>query len=393
MQIESRLILLLFSLVFLTYPTTAQRLNYQEDTAYRDDKFPFSMFYPKDWIKVAPSHTQTRLKVVSTAGKGYTDFNINVLFVKALEKTSSADYVKSLGSRPDLINSMVKTGNPNARVLSSGATYLNNREAYFIKSEGNFRNLDEDVDMVLYQLMSLYEGNVYTLTFRAAKEDFETEFPTFRAMAASFAIRPTKLAAITTNLLFAKPSTNSRFVTLKLPFNVSVEVPKNWWRLDGDINASIETASEASLNLSETYLPVAKKVNLFRANSMPKTTYAGIAINAADSELDPTVLKNASSADIKELSTVISSEITKELASANIELLEFYGVRREFVGQHPALIIEYKRSGIQGPVIFQMTRLFLGKKEISLNLSYRESEAQLWKPVVQYIRRSFSVSP
>jgi len=392
MKIES-LLLPLVSLLVLTYSTTAQQLNYQEDTAYRDDKFPFSMFYPKDWIKVTPSHTQTRLKVVSTEGQGYTDFNINVIYVKALETTSPANHVKFLVSRPDLINSMIKTGNPNARVLSRGATYLNNRDSFFIKSEGTFRNLDEAVDMVLYQLISLYEGNVYTLTFRAAKEDFDKDFPTFKAMAASFTIRPTRLATNSALPPIVQPTSDSRFVKLRLPLNVSVEVPKNWWRLDGDFNASIETASEASLNLSGTSLPVAKKVNLFRANSMPKTTYAGIAINATDSELDPVELKNASLAEMRELSALIGSEIKKELASANVDLIEFYGVRREFVGKHPAIVIEYKRSGMQGPVVFQMTRLFLGKKEISLNLSYREFEEALWKPVVQYIRRSFSVAP
>lgn len=188
------------------------------------------------------------------------------------------------------------------------------------------------------------------------------------------------------------PAQDSKFAKLKLPLGVSVEVPKNWWLLDGDMNTNIETAAEATLNLSGVELPKRKKVNLFRANSMPKTTYAAIAINATDSEMNPNDLKNASAKEIRELSPMIREMMQEALSAQNMKIIEFYGVRREFVGKHPALVIEYKRSGLQGPVIVQMTRLFLGEKEISLNLSYRESEGQLWKPIIQYIRKSLSVA-
>ena len=178
---------------------------------------------------------------------------------------------------------------------------------------------------------------------------------------------------------------------MKLPLGVSVEVPKNWRILDGETNSTIETAAEASLNLANANLPTGKKVNLFRANSVPQTTYAGIAINATDFELDPEELKNSSDAEIKELTPMMKETMEQSLSGQNLKVLEFYDMRREFVGSHPALVIEYKRSGPQGDVIVQMTRLLLKGKEISLNLSYRESEAQLWKPVVQYIRKSLTV--
>lgn len=187
------------------------------------------------------------------------------------------------------------------------------------------------------------------------------------------------------------PVQHSRFAKLKLPLGVSVEVPKNWWLLDGDINTNIETMAEAAMNLSGVELPKGKKVNLFRANSMPKTTYAAIAINAIDSEVDPNNLKNASEKELREFAPTLS-ELQQAFSRQNMQIIEFYPVRREFVGKHPALIIEYKRSGPQGPVIVQMTRLFLGDKEISLNLSYRESEGQLWKPIIQYMRKSLTVA-
>ena len=187
------------------------------------------------------------------------------------------------------------------------------------------------------------------------------------------------------------PLQDSRFARLKLPLGVSVEIPKNWWLLSGDINTNIETMSEAAMNLSGIELPKGKRVNLLRANSMPKTTYATIAINATDSEMNPNDLKNASEKEISKFAPT-AKEMQEALSSQNMQILDFYRVRREFVGKHPALVIEYKRSGVQGPVIVQMTRIFLGEKEVSLNLSYRESEGQLWKPIIQYIRKSFTVT-
>jgi hypothetical protein len=188
------------------------------------------------------------------------------------------------------------------------------------------------------------------------------------------------------------PGQDSKFAKLKLPLGVSVEVPKNWWLLSGDMNTNIETAAEASLNLSGIELLKRKKVNLFRANSMPNTTYAAIAINATDSEINPNDLKKASEKEIREFSLMLKEMTQQTLSAQNMKIIEFYAVRREFFGEHPALVIEYKRSGLQGPVIVQMTRLFLGEKEISLNLSYRESEGQLWKPVIQYTRKSLTVA-
>jgi hypothetical protein len=188
------------------------------------------------------------------------------------------------------------------------------------------------------------------------------------------------------------PARDSKFAKLKLPLGVSVEVPKNWWIFDSDTNSTIETAAEAAMNLSGIELTKGKQVILFRANSMPKTTYAGIAIKLRDSELDPEILKNASEEEIKEFSPEMNQMMQEGLSAAGLKVIEFYGVRRAFVGKHPALVIEYKRSGQKGDVIVQMTRLFLGEKEILLDLSYRESEAQIWKPIVQYIRKSLTVT-
>jgi hypothetical protein len=176
-----------------------------------------------------------------------------------------------------------------------------------------------------------------------------------------------------------------------LPLGVSLEAPKNWWVLDEHYNATIETAVEAGLNLAGVDLPAGKTVTVFRANSMPKTTYAAISVEVADSELDETALRNASSKELEEIADEIKKTLPTWLAINNFELIEFSGVRREFVNKYPALVIEYKRSGIRGPVVVLMTWFHLKDKQVRLNLSYRESEERLWKPIIEYVRQSLSV--
>ena len=188
------------------------------------------------------------------------------------------------------------------------------------------------------------------------------------------------------------PARNSRFALVNLPLGVSIEAPKNWRLLDGDLNTTIEAAGEAALSLAGIKLPTGQKVNLFRANSNPPTTYAGIAINATDSDITPAELLAASDAEIRELAPHMHQMLNQGFAAQNLRIIRFDGVRREIVDGHPALVIEYVRSGPQGPVVVQMTRLFIDDKEISLNLSYRQSEAGVWKPLVDHMRSTFRVS-
>ena len=183
-------------------------------------------------------------------------------------------------------------------------------------------------------------------------------------------------------------SHDTRFAGLSLPLGVKVEVPTNWWILSGDINASIETAGEAAVNLAGLDVRSGRKTNLFRANSMPKTTYAGIAINASDAEVEASDIRAASAADLAEMTPMMKEMMERSLSQVGLSIIEFYPIEKREIDGRPALVISYKRTGPQGAVIARMTRLVVGHKEISLNLSYRESESVLWKPIIGYMEKS-----
>ena len=191
-------------------------------------------------------------------------------------------------------------------------------------------------------------------------------------------------------LVASTASAESRFVRFDLPHDISVEVPKNWWLLSDDLKATIEAGSEAAASLIGIDAPSGSKVNLLRANSMPPT-YASIAVNAKDSDITADVVMSLSASDLNELEQIMVETTSSLLLTSNLQFLDSLGLDKREISGYPALVFSYRRSGPNGTVIVTMKRLFIGSKEISFNLSYRESEGQIWLPIVEYMKQSFKI--
>lgn len=184
----SKTILLAIFIFALSVSTFGQLKDGSDGTSiYQDEKFPFSVISPKDWAQTQPSHP---LKITSEMGVGLSDFSVVVTSSKEISNLSPSDFANGLVKRPEIVTAMLKMGLPDAKLIASGKTYLSNKEAFFIKSSGTFRNFDESFDLILYQIVLVFEGNSYSLTFRALKDEFDEYFPTFKLIASSFVVRP-----------------------------------------------------------------------------------------------------------------------------------------------------------------------------------------------------------
>lgn len=188
-------------------------------------------------------------------------------------------------------------------------------------------------------------------------------------------------------------SAESNFAPVKLPRGVQLQIPKGWWLLGKDHKRLIQTTVEAAMDLSGIGLPDGQSTNLIAANSMPRTTYAAVRV---DSTIPPSVspreIGAATVAELKDLGNEIRAGLEKLLPLQNNQLLQFYGVRKDSISGYPVIVIEYQRSGPKGPVIVQVNRVFTNSQEININLSYRESEAALWRPIVGKIRQSITLT-
>jgi hypothetical protein len=183
---------------------------------------------------------------------------------------------------------------------------------------------------------------------------------------------------------------DSNFVLLRLPLNIAMRVPRNWWRIDGDLNRAIATNSEAFVNLAGMKSPQGRK-NIFRANSMPRSTYAGVAIDIEDSDISPSDVRGATAQDLREYGVFMRDMIARSTAGTAMSIVGEYRVRKEIIDGLPAIICDYQRSGSQGPVSVRVITLFLAHRILAITLSHRISEAALWKPVIDYMQRSIQV--
>jgi len=184
----------------------------------------------------------------------------------------------------------------------------------------------------------------------------------------------------------------SNFAPVTLPRGIELQIPKGWWLLSADHNRVIQTSVEAAMDLSGIGLPDGQETNLIAANSMPRSTYAAVRV---DSTIPPSVapseFASITAADIRELQTEIRQNLQKLLPLQGNQLIEFFGSRIEKISGYPAIVTEYRRTGPKGPVFVQINQVFASSQEIRINLSYRESEAALWKPVVWKIRQSIVI--
>jgi hypothetical protein len=190
----------------------------------------------------------------------------------------------------------------------------------------------------------------------------------------------------------AYAQSGSQFSLVTLPRGIELQIPKGWWLLSADYNRAIQTSVEAAMDLSGIGLPDGQETNLISANSMPRTTYAAVRV---DSTIPPSVLPSAfesiTSADVRELQTEIRQNLQKLLPLQGLQLLEFLGSRIEKISNYPAIVTEYRRTGPKGPVFVQINKIFTPEQEVGINLSYRESEVALWKPVVMKIQQSIVI--
>lgn len=190
----------------------------------------------------------------------------------------------------------------------------------------------------------------------------------------------------------ASADNNSNFALLKLPRGIELQIPKGWWLLGADHNRLIQTSVEAAMDLSGIGLPDGKETNLIAANSMPRSTYAAVRVNSI---IPPSVASSEfasiTASDVRELQIGMRQNLQKLLPLQGNQLIEFFGSRIEKISGHPAIVTEYRRTGPKGTVFVQINQIFTPSQEISINLSYRESEIALWKPVLGKIRQSIVI--
>jgi len=161
-------------------------------TVFQDEQFPYSIKYPDSWIKIAPSDPQVRFRILNNLGHGTAQIGITVAYRKQNEQFAPGEYVSGIIERPQLIQAIISQSMGDAKILSSGKTFLSNQEAFFVRSEGVIKSLDQVSEIEQYQVIMLLEGNQYILHFADTKANFDKDFPEFESIVSTFSVRPVK---------------------------------------------------------------------------------------------------------------------------------------------------------------------------------------------------------
>lgn len=175
----------------------------------------------------------------------------------------------------------------------------------------------------------------------------------------------------------------SYFMTVKLPRGVEIDLPKDWRLFSNEQKKLIETSAEAAMDNTGIEMPKGTEVNLLSARAMPESMYAAAWVYSSTPIAKlPLEVKNMSSAEIIDYGNELKGGVSKLLPQQGYKLLQFNAIRRVTISGYPAFIMDYRRSGLKGPVMVRAIQIYTPSQELNISLSYRESETAIWKPVI-----------
>jgi len=186
----------------------------------------------------------------------------------------------------------------------------------------------------------------------------------------------------------APQTSDSAYTDVQLPNQISISVPSNWWILGKDLDTTIKAHVEAVLKLANIDLPTGQNTTIFRANSMPRTTYASVSVEASDLSFTPAEYDVIGSSELQEIDAACNENIQKALVADGLTLLTPSKSTKGNINGLHSLSTKYRKQGRQGPVSVEIITLLLKDKQFDITLAYRESEADLWRPIIAYIRSS-----
>lgn len=185
---------------------------------------------------------------------------------------------------------------------------------------------------------------------------------------------------------------DTRYQRFSLNEGISVEAPSHWLVHADSEKKNFAAASEgAARTAGIDYDTNQDKSRLIAISALPTPSGAKIRVNLIRPvPFSSADLRSASAQDLKDVETEFSAVMAKSMASMGAKLLAVATPRIEMINGGPSLLLEYKRSDLRGPSPWTVKQYKIpaGDKLIELTISYRESDATIWKPILEYVKQS-----
>jgi len=194
--------------------------------------------------------------------------------------------------------------------------------------------------------------------------------------------------ALLGNMAFAQ---DTSFRRVKLAYGISLDIPSHREVLSQDWRKNLGAVGEAISKNAGVEGPSGKKESLLAVNATTSPAGAIVRVSFTLSrDFTQADLSSATAADLKEVGVEVLNTFKKMEASGGPKVLEMQPVRIEKINNRLALAVPYIRAGLKGPAPWQVTqyKIPVSNGFIEITLSHRQSDAILWNPILEHVKRS-----
>lgn len=200
-------------------------------------------------------------------------------------------------------------------------------------------------------------------------------------------------AACVAFALLAHPAfaQDTSFRRVQLAYGITLDVPSHWTVLSLENRKNIGAAGQAMIENAGIEGPSGRKESLLALNATPNPTGATIRVSVTSPpDYTQSDLAAATSADLKEVGAEMLKMFRQLEASGGPKIIEMQSVRIESINNYRVLVIPYVRAGANGPSPWQVTqyKIPVSNRLIEITLSHRQSDAIVWRPILERVKRS-----
>lgn len=136
--------------------------------------------------------------------------------------------------------------------------------------------------------------------------------------------------------------------------------------------------------------PSSRKESLLAVNATPDPPGATIRVSVSPAEYSQADLAAITKADLMDIGVELQATLKKTESSGGPKLIQMHPVRVDTVNGYRALVFSYTRQGVIGPSPWQVNqyKIPLPDRLLEITLSYRESDAIVWRPIIEKVSRS-----
>ncbi len=186
------------------------------------------------------------------------------------------------------------------------------------------------------------------------------------------------------------------FVSIILPQDVSINLPKNWVILTSNQRITLDTAVQSTLDLSGIVQQTSELP--FAANYYDDQGRVVAILNIRyypNLDVSQRDARDATSYDIEQLDAASYEQSYNELNSAGMSMTSRLGTTKKTINGVTAFINQYNRASVRGPDNFRvrLVRVFAGGRSFTLTVSHLDLAEILLRPIADKIINSLKFSP